>query len=311
MRKFTFLSIAFCMTLSGFSQTEYADLLVASHYAHPDKYWGNFYGGSELDFPVPIQPEVVLGNNTVQFLSLPAGSFVIVEFTDNQIVDFPNQDDIFITEIGCRHEKAEVFVSHDGKEFVRLGEVDDCKISSLDLATIGYKETVRYVKVIGLDQKGESPGFDLVNIKGLPNSNINNYIEVDSIDTYFEPKEPTDKMDIPIHQKIILKNIHFKTNSDELEAGPQSELDTLASKMLSHGKVKIKVTGHTDDIGDDDFNQDLSLRRAKAVKDYLIKKGVPEDHIVFEGKGEKEPIKPNDSDKDREINRRVEFEIIE
>jgi outer membrane protein OmpA-like peptidoglycan-associated protein len=315
MKKTMTLTAALGCVLLSHSQksdTEYADLLIASYYAHPDKYWGDFYGGTELDFPVPIQPEVVLGNNTTQFLSLPQGSYVILEFTDNQIVDYPNQDDIFVTEIGCRHEHAEVYISHDGKEFVKLGIVDDCKISSLDLATIDYKQTVKYVKVVGIDKKGQSPGFDLVNVKGLPKSNVDEYVEVDSMDTFFEEKkDSSDKFESLIHQKIILKNIHFKTNSDELESGPQADLDTLASKLLSHGKVKIKVTGHTDNVGDDDFNMDLSLRRAKSVKNYLVKKGVPEDHIVFEGKGEKEPIKPNENDKGREVNRRVEFEIMD
>jgi outer membrane protein OmpA-like peptidoglycan-associated protein len=81
--------------------------------------------------------------------------------------------------------------------------------------------------------------------------------------------------------------------------------------VLAHpGAGVIRVEGHTDDRGRDDYNLDLSQRRAEAVKAYLIGKGVPPERLEAKGFGETQPLKPNTTQRNRAANRRVEFVIV-
>jgi len=83
-------------------------------------------------------------------------------------------------------------------------------------------------------------------------------------------------------------------------------------ELLKEGKIqKIEIAGHTDSTGDDAYNQGLSERRAKAVYDYFISNGVSKERVVAFGYGEKQPKAPNDTPANRQLNRRVEFKILE
>jgi outer membrane protein OmpA-like peptidoglycan-associated protein len=90
-------------------------------------------------------------------------------------------------------------------------------------------------------------------------------------------------------------------------------LDQIGAVLNSRPDLrKIRVEGHTDSRGSDDYNLDLSTRRAASVRNYLIEKdGVPAERLVSEGFGETRPIAPNETKKGRAENRRVEFMIIE
>ena len=316
---FVFIFFLIFVSIAQSQQTyaEYADLLVEAYYSGANPEYNDFYGE---DIKVthkrtgepyiwssgkikPINPSVVLGINP-DYVSLPTGSYVIIKFTNNVVIDVANQDDIFITEKGCANDRAEVYISSDGKTFTFLGIVGDCKTNSLDLASIGFKDVVRFVKVVGLDNNGVTPGYDLVNIKGLPGASIDTYLGMDSLDRYF--REPLKK----ISQKIILDNIQFEYNKATLLPESQTTLDLLASKLTAYPKVKIKLLGHTDNTGEEASNQKLSVARALSVKNYLIKKGIPIHQLSSEGRGEKEPLKSNDNEANRAINRRVEIERI-
>lgn len=135
-----------------------------------DPYGGEYPGG--IGYPVAVPTSVVLGNDpgpNVDFLSLPTGSFVTVRFTDEVIIDSPGND-IFIQEVGVGGEDAEVYVSSDGLAFTLLGIAQDDVTTSLDLGSIGFAGQVRFIKIVGLDNGGSSPGFDVVNVQGLPGS---------------------------------------------------------------------------------------------------------------------------------------------
>lgn len=101
----------------------------------------------------------------------------------------------------------------------------------------------------------------------------------------------------------------FDFDSDQLRAESKKNLDNLAKSLSDFGDSKLLLVGHTDDVGTDTYNLDLSRRRAAAVADYLISQGVPAARIATSGRGENEPIAPNDSDADRQKNRRVEVAI--
>jgi len=135
-------------------------------------YGGTFPGGP--GFPMSVSLDVVLGDDPgptgfQDFLSLPTGSFVTVGFTDETVIDGAGND-IFIQETGGNGERADVFVSADLINFFFLGTAVDNASTAFDLATIGFTEAVQAVKIVGLDNLGGSPGFDVVNVQVLPGS---------------------------------------------------------------------------------------------------------------------------------------------
>jgi Leucine-rich repeat (LRR) protein len=106
---------------------------------------------------------------------------------------------------------------------------------------------------------------------------------------------------------FILKDIKFSNNSDGLFASSFTALNRLAALMIKNPKLIIKITGHTDNVGSDRYNERLSLARATSVKEYLVnKRAIDEKRIFVEGKGEKEPIVINDTPEGQAKNRRIE-----
>lgn len=103
--------------------------------------------------------------------------------------------------------------------------------------------------------------------------------------------------------------IEFELGSDRLLASSRPLLDRIADILLKHSKLKLIVSGHTDDTGSDAFNEDLSLKRAGAVKLYLATKGVYPDSVRVYGYGSRVPVLKDTSEKARALNRRVEFRI--
>ena len=111
-------------------------------------------------------------------------------------------------------------------------------------------------------------------------------------------------------QTIRINNLFFDTGSSELRSESFSELNQLVDILKNNTNLKIKITGHTDDVGDNQSNLTLSQNRAKSVMDYLIGKGIEKSRLQSVGMGEKSPVKPNDSDENKQLNRRVEFTIL-
>lgn len=112
-------------------------------------------------------------------------------------------------------------------------------------------------------------------------------------------------------QTIILKNILFETGSAQLKESSFTELNKLAAELKKQPGLKIEISGHTDNVGNEATNKLISENRAKAVKDYLVKMGVAVDRISTIGYGSKKPIADNNSDEGRRENRRVEFTVTQ
>lgn len=135
------------------------------------------YGGTYPTgpgFPIPVSTDVVLEDEPgltgyPDFLSLPTGSYVTVGFTDETVIDGVGND-IFIQEAGASGERANVYVSSDLLNFFFLGVAADDVTTAFDLASIGFVGQVQAVKIVGLDNFGGSPGFDVMNIQVLPGS---------------------------------------------------------------------------------------------------------------------------------------------
>jgi len=108
----------------------------------------------------------------------------------------------------------------------------------------------------------------------------------------------------------ILRNIRFAFNSYELMSVSFGELDKVAEYMRRHPDVKLRLSGHTDDIGDPDYNMQLSVNRARSTAAYLVSRGIDSTRIVTRGYGETKPLSTERSDEARRTNRRVEIEFF-
>ena len=105
-------------------------------------------------------------------------------------------------------------------------------------------------------------------------------------------------------------NLLFETGSDVIVSSSYPPLDDLAKIMRNNPKYRLHLEGHTDNVGDDNANMDLSQRRAASVKRYLVSKGVNAANVTSEGFGETRPKDTNDTPEGRTRNRRVEFLLI-
>ncbi|HZY81266.1 MAG TPA: OmpA family protein [Cyclobacteriaceae bacterium] len=110
---------------------------------------------------------------------------------------------------------------------------------------------------------------------------------------------------------VVLNNIFFDTDKFDLREKSITELDKISRFLKENPNIKVEISGHTDDQGAAAYNQQLSQKRAKAVADYLVSKGVDIKRLKEVGYGSKRPLQPNDSDANRQINRRIEFRITE
>lgn len=111
--------------------------------------------------------------------------------------------------------------------------------------------------------------------------------------------------------KIVLRNIFFDYDKASLRSESFGELSKVLKILDDNPNMKIEISGHTDNRGSLEYNTKLSRSRAKAVVDYLIEKGVDSERLSYEGYAFTQPISDNDTDEGRQLNRRVEFKVLE
>ncbi|OWQ90832.1 hypothetical protein CDN99_11745 [Roseateles aquatilis] len=115
----------------------------------------------------------------------------------------------------------------------------------------------------------------------------------------------------PTSEKVTYAaDAFFDFDKSTLKPEAKAKLDDLVSKTGGINLEVIIAVGHTDSIGTDAYNQKLSVRRAEAVKDYLVSKGLEKNRVYTEGKGKKQPIADNKTAEGRAKNRRVEIEVV-
>jgi OOP family OmpA-OmpF porin len=120
----------------------------------------------------------------------------------------------------------------------------------------------------------------------------------------------------PVAQKPAAAKVTYAADTffdfDKAVVKPagKAKLDDLVAKVKGINLEVIIAVGHTDSVGSDAYNQKLSVRRAEAVKAYLVSKGIEKNRIYTEGKGEKQPVADNKTKEGRAKNRRVEIEVV-
>ena len=112
-------------------------------------------------------------------------------------------------------------------------------------------------------------------------------------------------------ETIVIRDVHFQFDSAKLTAADTAKLDTVATRLKQEAPgAQLRVSGHTDSVGKEAYNQKLSEKRAHSVVEYLIKSGVPRSSFVsVTGAGDSHPVADNKTAEGRALNRRTEIQI--
>jgi len=128
---------------------------------------------------------------------------------------------------------------------------------------------------------------------------------------YVSTKEiKLDSIAYKIGDRVTLENIFFEFDKAELLPKSKTELNKLVDILTDYPFLNIEIAGHTDNVGNDEYNKSLSEQRAKSVVDYLISEDVNEIRLSYKGYGSEKPITSNATEEGMAKNRRVEFVII-
>ncbi len=138
---------------------------------------------------------------------------------------------------------------------------------------------------------------------------VNENVELMSINQYTEIEKDLFLVPIEVGETIQLNNVFFEQGRPVLKSQSFPELDRLVEIMQENPSIEIELAGHTDNVGNKDALMKLSQDRVQAVKTYLEKKGIRKDRIDGTGYGATQPLAPNNTEANRQRNRRVEVRI--
>lgn len=110
---------------------------------------------------------------------------------------------------------------------------------------------------------------------------------------------------------IVSFNLYYAPRVNEITPKSMLVLEKAVGFLKEHPEYKVKITGHTDNVGDDDYNMKLSKDRAEDVLKLFNRKGISFNRLEAFGKGEREPIADNETEEGRELNRRIEVELYQ
>lgn len=220
------------------------------------------------------------------FVSLGCGGVLVVEFTDNGFMNLPG-DDLYIFEVGPSREAAKIEISENGEDWLYAGRIAGGK-SAIDLSDEGIdEETIFYfIRITDLKDlcRSISAGADIDAI-GAINSVIKLTINADVL---------------------------FDVAKFDLKETAKHSIDSLAESIQIVDKATIVIDGHTDSDGDADMNLKLSEDRCNSVKERLQEIFGDDAQYDYEVRafGEDRPRVPNDSDRNKQLNRRVEITVL-
>lgn len=227
-----------------------------------------------------------LNYQTPNFISLGCGGTLTVAFTDNGFMNLQG-DDLYIFEVGPSREPAKVAISQNGIDWIYAGQIAGGKSSiELDDAKIDSETVFYYLRITDLRDlcRSKSAGADIDAI-GAINSVLKLTINADVL---------------------------FDVAKYNLKEMANQIVDTLATTIQKIDKATVLIEGHTDSDGDDRFNMELSQNRCISVKNRLMEVFGENSGYNFEVKafGESKPRFPNNSEANKQQNRRVEITVL-
>ncbi len=130
----------------------------------------------------------------------------------------------------------------------------------------------------------------------------NTIVAPDTIDIHLKP--------IAVDEFLVLRNIYFELNSYELNEKSVSELSNVVEILQENPGMVVEISGHTDNIGSESYNQTLSEKRAEQVFNEIVKNQIDQTRLSYKGFGDQFPIKSNETEEGRQSNRRIEFRVV-
>lgn len=137
-----------------------------------------------------------------------------------------------------------------------------------------------------------------------------NEMDLSQVSSYKEIQQDLFLSPVETGQTVRLNNVLFILAKAEIIPESNAELNRVVELLKANPSIVIRLEGHTDDQGNDDFNLTLSQTRVEAIRNYLIQQGIASERIQTIGYGESKPLAPNNSEANRQLNRRVEFVIL-
>jgi len=205
----------------------------------------------------------------------------------------------------------------DGDGLTDSEEINQYKTSPLKADTDGDKledgKEVSQFKTDPLKMDTDGDGLndfdELMSYKTNPlkadtdGGTVNDKVEVDRGTDPLDASDDIIKMNVP----MVLEGIVFETGSARISSESENTLNKALKTLKSYPDISVEIQGHTDNVGSKPFNQKLSQDRAESVMAWLVSKGVEPSRMTAKGFGPDKPLVPNDSDANRQKNRRIEF----
>lgn len=263
--------------------------------------------GRRFKKPSPLEGPFNTSYDEFYFQHIGENKYLLVsnrEGSKNYYKNF-GLDDIFVIRkpINRKYLIAKVFASDKGVVELQNANIDLVSVDSVQKITSGEVVRVFEEKSYTLNTKVEQFLNDSKTVlirAGTP----------DTITLNFVVKKPSQD------EEIQLSNIYFEYSKAVLKDSSKLELNKLYDIMIFNPQFKIEIGAHTDSKGADRFNLRLSQKRAQAVVDYLLSKGIKDNRLVAKGYGETKPIASNtlpdgkDNPEGRALNRRIAFKVV-
>ncbi len=224
-----------------------------------------------------------------------------------------NRSKIYITpipkefQVDKKGNLAAGFVSDAGtqKPVKAVLELKDLSTNQVVTTVISDSTTGRYLVVVpGKSEYGlfvAAPNYLFAS----------RYFDLRQLDQAQKPLELDFKLQpIVKNAAVVLNNIFFEVDKYQLEEKSKTELTEIVLLLKKNPSLKVEIGGHTDDTGNEAYNQQLSLNRAGAVLDFLENQGIASERVTKKGYGSQKPLKPNNSEENRQFNRRIEFKVL-
>lgn len=218
-------------------------------------------------------------------VSLGRGGSITLRFADNALVDVDGPD-LYVFESGPDIEATFVEISADGSSWIDAGRAGG-HVSAIDIASAAKPGQVySYVRLTDDVAQGHGGGE-------WPGADIDAVGAVGAV------------VRIELSSEVL-----FAFDSDRLLPAGAAALESVIEQIAGRSPSRVSVLGHTDSLGDDAYNLDLSRRRAESVAKLLEDKGVSKSIMIVEGHGESRPVADNASPEGRRRNRRVEIVLV-